>query len=291
MIRRVKYKDIDFEKYESCFKNSEQRKYSASKEFLDIVTDKKWDLLVYNDYEAVMPVPYHNKFLVKIVTRPKLCQQLGVFSIKDSKQLNEQFFEFLNKKYFFLKHYSFNAKNEISKNLQPRKNYYINKSDFNSVSKNYSPKRRRKISLGYEKIENLNIVSNSDLDETTKQFIHKYFKGIDSSKTIWEYISLFQEFSSKGLMYFLKLYSNNQLINLLALYKDEETVALLGTFNDPNYVKLNGASVLIDKAIKDNIHLYNFDFEGSELPSVDEFFRGFGPQKEMYSILWKNYKL
>ena len=77
----------------------------------------------------------------------------------------------------------------------------------------------------------------------------------------------------------------------MALYKEEETVALLGTFNDPNYVKLNGASVLIDKAIKDNIHLYNFDFEGSELPSVDEFFRGFGPQKEMYSILWKNYKL
>ena len=57
MIKRLQYHEIDFEKYTQCLENSQQRKYSATKDFLDITSNKQWELLVYNNYEAVMPVP------------------------------------------------------------------------------------------------------------------------------------------------------------------------------------------------------------------------------------------
>jgi hypothetical protein len=91
MIKRLKYNEIDFEKYTQCLENSEQRKYSASKVFLDVTSKNRWELLVYNDYEAVMPIPYVKKYGIKIVHNPMLCQQLGIFSIKDSVSVNESF--------------------------------------------------------------------------------------------------------------------------------------------------------------------------------------------------------
>ena len=56
MIKRLKYNEIDFAKYSKCIENACQRKYSATKDFLDITAGKNWELLVYNNYEAVMPV-------------------------------------------------------------------------------------------------------------------------------------------------------------------------------------------------------------------------------------------
>jgi len=79
MIRRVKYNEIDFEKFTTCLENSEQRKYSATKKFLDITSDQQWELLVFDDYQAVMPIPFITKFGVKLVVNPRLCQQLGIF--------------------------------------------------------------------------------------------------------------------------------------------------------------------------------------------------------------------
>jgi GR25 family glycosyltransferase involved in LPS biosynthesis len=107
MIRRLKYNEIDFEKYAACLENSEQRKYSASKTFLDVTTNKQWDILVYNDYEAVMPVPFIFKKGVKVVHNPLICQQLGVFSVLDDQKTNERFLHFLQKNYL-IRAYHFN---------------------------------------------------------------------------------------------------------------------------------------------------------------------------------------
>ena len=76
---------------------------------------------------------------------------------------------------------------------------------------------------------------------------------------------------------------------MLALYFDEKTIALLGTFNTKDSIKLSGSSVLIDYVIRENIEHKIFDFEGSEIPSVEEFFRGFRPDLKPYPII-KNSK-
>ena len=62
-------------------------------------------------------------------------------------------------------------------------------------------------------------------------------------------------------------------------------MALLGTFNAKEYVKLSGSSVIIDHTIAENIKHKIFDFEGSEVPAIEEFFRGFRPELKMYNVI------
>lgn len=281
MIRKVAYKDIDFEKYTACFENSVQRKYSASKEFLDIVTYKHWELIVFNDYEAVMPVPYEKKLFIKWVNRPRLCQQLGIFSKEDNKELNDTFLVFLLKN-FKVKNYSFNATNQFSKELNSRKNYYIPTKNYDEVFSKYSPKRKRKLRWDEQFRDNLEVKTFSDLSLASEEFILKNMKGSTNENETKIYIELLRSFAKDSKMFFHGFFLKGNLINLLAIYEDEKSLALLGTFNDYEYIKFNGASILIDDVIKKHISCKEFDFEGGEIPQVEEFFRGFRPELEKY---------
>lgn len=282
MIRRLKYNEIDFDKYSQCLETSAQRKYSATKEFLDITSDKKWELLVYHDYEAVMPVPYVFKSKIKIVHNPMLCQQLGIFSREDNVDINEAFLCFLKKNYL-IRIYSFNEFNRFKTSLKPKNNFLILPDEYESVYAKYSPKRKRKLRLEEA------IIKNSEIKEITfeqaEDFIRQNFLGADKDEDVDSFILIFKKMFEKGCLNFLAFYLDRKIINIIVTYTDEFTVALLGTFNDKEFVKLSGASVLIDTCIKKNIETKIFDFEGSDLPNVEEFFRGFRPELRPYHLI------
>ena len=80
MIYFVKRNQIDEEKYNNCIATSLQSRMYAYSWYLDIVADN-WNVLVLDDYEAVMPLPFHKKFLISYISQPFFTQQLGVFSI------------------------------------------------------------------------------------------------------------------------------------------------------------------------------------------------------------------
>ena len=286
MIRKLKYHEIDFEKYTLCLENSEQRKYSATKNFLDISSDKKWELLVYTDYEAVMPVPFVRKMGLKFVINPKLCQQLGIYSEHDDVKINDAFLNFLEKKYNVW-YYAFNEKNTFTKNLKQRKNFLIYPEDYETVRQRYSPKRKRKLRLDDE------VVANSEIKEMSfegaEEFISENFIGAKNENDKNSFLKIFFAFQNKKCLKIVAFLYQNKVINVLALYFDEKTIALLGTFNTKDSIKLSGSSVLIDYVIRENIEHKIFDFEGSEIPSVEEFFRGFRPDLKPYPII-KNSK-
>jgi len=282
MIRRLKYNEIDFEKYTKCLENSEQRKYSATKDFLDITSNKQWELLVYKDYEAVMPVPYVYKFGIKIVHNPMLCQQLGVFSKQDSVGLNEDFLSFLEKKYL-IRIYPFNDFNQFYSGLKKKKNYIIYPDIYEKVYAKYSPKRKRKLRSEPE------ILKNSEIKEINfsdaENFIKSNFLGANKEQDVSRFIDIFKKFYNSGYVIFSAYFYKDKIVNIIAVYSDKKVNALLGTFNDKNYVKISGASILIDNIIKQNIEKKVFDFEGSELPNVEEFFRGFRPELKPFYII------
>ena len=282
MIKRLKYHEIDFEKYTQCLENSAQRKYSAAKKFLDISSDKKWELLVYKDYEAVMPVPYVFKSGIKIVHNPMLCQQLGIFSREDNIEINEQFLSFLEKNYL-IRIYTFNEFNQFKTSLKLKKNYLILPNDYETVYSKYSPKRKRKLRLDDD------IVKNSEIKNISfsqaESFIKENFLGADKEEDVDSFIDIFKNMSEANCLNFSAFYLNQRIINIIVTYFDDFTVALLGTFNDKESVKISGSSVLIDNCIKENIQTKIFDFEGSELPNVEEFFRGFRPELRPYHLI------
>lgn len=282
MIKRLKYHEIDFDKYNNCIKNSVQKKFYAERVFLDISADKNWELLIYGDYEAVMPVPIINKFGLKIVHNPKLCQQLGVFSKIDSVEINDLFYNYLIKNYI-IRYYTFNDVNSFSKPLKTRNNFLIFPDKYEMVRQKYSPKRKRKLRLDQEVSDNHKIIKNFDL-QLIKEFIRSTGLGADA-KDMEDFIDLLSKFFLNDKLDFYGFFYHQKLINMIAVYREGYSLALLGTYNEREYVKLSGSSYLIDKVISENIETKIFDFEGSEIPAIEEFFRGFRPKLRPYPCI------
>lgn len=287
MIRRLKYQEIDFKKYTECLENSEQQKYSATLDFLNVVSGKQWEILVYNDYEAVMPVPYMKKFGLKIVINPKLCQQLGIFSKTDNIQVNDQFLGFFEKKYNIW-YYAFNDTNQFTKKLKERQNFLIYPADYNEVRQKYSPKRKRKLRLDEEVLQNSEVrkvTMNEVLD-----FISQNTIGAKDEKDKQKFLQTFSDFEQAQHLQLTAFFYHKTIINIIAVYSDEKTLALLGTFNAKEHIKLSGSSVIIDHIISENIQTKIFDFEGSDVPAIEEFFRGFRPELKMYPTTFNSKK-
>ena len=82
-IKYIKRKDIDDSKYNECIQGSNQSLLYGYTWYLDIVCDQ-WDVLVLNDYEVVMPIPWRKKYFIKYVYQPLWVLQLGIFSNNDN---------------------------------------------------------------------------------------------------------------------------------------------------------------------------------------------------------------
>ncbi|UOE39432.1 hypothetical protein [Chryseobacterium oryzae] len=282
MIRRLQYHEIDFEKYSNCLENSVQRKYSATKLFLDITSDKHWELLIYNDYEAVMPVPFVQKMGKKIVHNPMLCQQLGIFSKQDHIEINEAFLKYLTQNYL-IRIYNFNEFNQFKTSLTTKKNFLITPKDYKTVFSQYSPKRKRKLRLDDEVVKNSEIRKVNFIE--VENFIRENFLGASKEADVASFINIFKKMDINGCIELSAFFLKEKVINVIITYMDDCTVALLGTFNDKDFVKVSGASTLIDHSIQENISQRIFDFEGGEIPNVEEFFRGFRPELRPYTSI------
>lgn len=287
MIRRLKYNEIDFDKYSKCLENSAQRKYSATKDFLDITSGKQWELLVYNDYEAVMPVPFVKKIGFKIVINPKLCQQLGIFSNIDDVKINDLFLSFLERKYNIW-YYGFNDKNTFSKLLKRRKNFLIYPDNYEIVRQKYSPKRKRKLRLDDDVLQKSEVREVSIFNAW--EFISRNLIGAKNEKDKNSFLQIFTDLEKAGYLKLKAFFYGTAIINLIAVYSDDKTIALLGTFNDKDHIKLSGSSFIIDNVIRKNIQTKIFDFEGSDIPAIEEFFRGFRPELKSYPVIFNSKK-
>ncbi|MFT3919578.1 hypothetical protein [Cloacibacterium sp.] len=288
MIRKLKYKEIDFAKYQECIKNSEQRKYSAEKHFLDVVAGENWDVLVFGDYEAVMPIPYVKKIGIKYVVNPFLTQQLGIFSKKDDVHLNEKFLEFLNENYI-VKYYTFNDTNSFKTFLKTRKNFLLEPDSYEIVRQRYSPKRKRKLRLNPGVIE-FSAMRNDLKFEEVESFISENMIGIKKLKNKIFVLNNLKDFYHQNLIQFYGFFFKGELTNLIAIYQETYSSVLLGTYNIRELVKQNGASNLIDFAIQENVETKIFDFEGGDLTNMDEYFRGFRAEMKPYPIIQNSKK-
>ena len=283
MIKRLKYHEIDWRKYQKCLENSEQRIYSAENKFLDITSKHNWELLVYGDYEAMMPIPFIKKMGFKIVVNPKLTQQLGVFSREDSIAINEKFLDFLQSNYKVW-YYAFNERNKFKSHLKTRKNFVLEPDNYENIRQKYSPKRKRKLRLNPGIVEFSEIKEKVSLSEAIK-FIKINMIGAENKKDKVRFLEIIKTFSDYNLLDFYGFYFKGKLINLVAIYQENYTSVLIGTYNIKDLVKYNGASNLIDFAIRKNVETKKFDFEGGELSNMEEYFRGFRAEQRNYAVI------
>ena len=286
MIHYVKREDLEVEKYNNCIENSIQSRIYAFSWYLDIIADN-WDVLVQDDYEAVMPVPWKQKYFIKYVTQPFFCQQLGVFSKHEiSNEVIRNFIKEIPNKFFRIS-LQLNAENSIDSERLVKKNNYVlalNKTSEVLIA-GFSNNRKRDL----KKAISSSLIIDEDI--SVKEFFKfyllndKYYDKHNSIKNVLENILQIKNGS-------LKLYgirSNGVLISCVLLLDDMKRVTYLVPVHN-NLSKKNGAMTLLITTIikKYQNSDYILDFEGSMVKGVASFYKSFGSEVESYSVFTKS---
>jgi hypothetical protein len=276
MIRFLRRIEIDNLKWDNCVQKSPAGHLYACSWHLDSIAGN-WSGLVQNDYEAVMPLPERRKFGVNYIYQPIFSQQLGIYSPSQilQGQLSE-FIQSLPRTYKFVET-NLNFTNCVSTDgheITPRINYELElRSSYAAIEKGYSSNTRRNIKKAINEItlsDTIDIGELLSLKRSVDTFrrsdshylrIERYMLAVMQKSggeiigaRVKEHLvaaAFFAHFG-KRIYYFIPA-SNAEGKNLSAMYGIIDHV-----------IRKNASSHLI------------LDFEGSVIPGIARFFRGFG---------------
>ena len=283
MIKRLKYEEVDWQKYQNCLEQSEQYIFFADKKYLDALIGRNWEILVDNDYEAVMPIPLAKKRGFNFVVMPLQTQQLGVFSEKDTQELNESFLAFFQQNYKVF-YYAFNAKNEFKTLLKTRKNYKLFSEDYENIKKKYSIHRRRNVRITDVLQDKIKFTEAENLNHSEIFFIENVI-GFPNSSLKKRAFENMKNFLSQNLLKVYELYFDGKLASQAYLIESEKEDFLVNFINDKKFSKYNLSSIILDQIFRKNIEKKDFNFHGSNISEIAEFYRRFGATEENYAFV------
>ena len=289
-LQYLKNEDIDKIKWDKCIDTARNGLIYAYALYLDTMA-KNWDALVMNDYEAVMPLTWNKKFGIYYLYQPFLCASLGVFG---NNITSETLLCFLNKipkhfKYWDIYLNRSNNYNIDRYNVYKRTNYILalNKP-YSTLLNNFRASYKQLIKKGEAK--GLIVKQNIAVEKIIKLAKNKLDKVAKLKKyDLHNFHDLYQ-----------KLYAKNKATSFGVFLKDDllASGAFLFSHNRAYYIlagnkpkgRTLGASQLV---INGFIERYAgmdliLDFEGSNVPQIAFFFKGFGALPEEYPGLKYN---
>jgi hypothetical protein len=281
-IQHLTRNEIDSIKWNNCVERSANGLIYAFSYYLDALCDN-WDAFVIDDYNAILPLPWRKKAGIKYIYAPPFIQQLGIIGtheatsytkllkrIKEEFRYGDIFFNYsqtqlqipvVEKINFVLPlHKSYEElaagfTNDLKKNLKaanPQGFFlsidYPHKEVIKIFKENYQH-RMPHVNNGYERF--------STLCDRLKQENKLFTRTIRNSE-------------NKVLATALFLIDGKRIYNLM------NTTTTEGR-------KLKANHFLLNEVLKEfsNSNLL-FDFEGSDLPGVKEFYQNYGPVNQPY---------
>jgi len=294
-INLIKSDKIDKSKWDACIQRSVNRKVYGYSWYLDVVSDN-WDALVYGDYELVFPIVFKKILIFKKIYHPFFCQQLGPFSsnlslLNDPHVVSEiliYLYQSYRKFDFSINHHCvIPIKNSINQhahiNCIERVNLELDlRDDYRKICSNYNQNTKRNL----KKSRDYNFGFKELCD--VAQFISLYKKhvGYKSNLKSTHYHNMYALIDTcinkqKGFLYALYDQNNNILAGAFFVSCFERDILLFHFSNQK--ININIMSVLIDKYI--SMHSSRnkiLDFEGSSIPSIKRFYKGFGAVERNY---------
>lgn len=281
MIKYVTRKDLDIKKYNNCIEKSIQSRIYAFSWYLDVVAEN-WSVLVVDDYETVLPIPFNKKLFLKYITQPYFCQQLGVFSNKIiSKDFQKEILEHIPSKFLKIS-LNLNSENYLLSESSSRINYTLNLSrEYSEIKKDFSKGRKHAVKVGQKASLKLIPISINKLIEIQK---NNYSYKIPETKLI----NLVSIILQKGKGEILGVYKNEILLGGGFFINNKKRLIYLYSAFNAEGKKQQAASFLISKVIEKNKNTnLILDFEGGNLPNIGKFYRSFGAVEEAYSTFNK----
>lgn len=285
-IQYVPYQHIDKAKWDACIANSANGLIYAQSVYLDAMATR-WDALVANDYEWVMPLVWRKKYGIHYLYQPAFTAALGVFGNSITANLVNDFLKVIPLKFkywdFYLNHANHFKLADFD--LYERMNYVLDLNySYDDIQRNYRDNIKRNIKKSVQlncsvkkeiPVEEVIALARLQLDVISR------FPEADYDR----FKNLFEQLSGEGKALTYGIYSsNNELIASAVFFKDERRAYYILVGNHPNGKTIGASHALIDVFIKDhsgsNLLL---DFEGSDIHSLAFFYSSFGAKEERYA--------
>ena len=290
LIKYIQREHLDEEKYNDCIENSIQSNSYAFSWYLDIVCDN-WDVLVLDDYEAVMPIPWRKKYGIKYVYPPLWVLQLGVYSneaINENEFLTHLFSTFKFVELRMNTHNNFELYSEFLQLKQCQK--LVFNTTYSSTLSHYRKDRKKDLQKAAvaDLIEKWND-HPSNLIQLFKNNIGKRTPNI--KETDYENLEKLMAICiGKKIGEILSVYDKeNKLVASVFLLKHKNSITKLISSTNLKDRKNGANTFLIDRVIfKYHKDFSVFNFGGSSIKSVASFSKSFGAETEKYHQLKMN---
>jgi len=284
MITYLQRRQINKESWNDVISNSPHETIYPYSWYLDACA-LNWGGFIMNDYECIMPVAFKKVAGLKYTYQPLYCQQLGVYSKQRVDSEISRMFLHALKKQFNMGDYAFNAGNilgeekgfEITDNV----NYVLQLSDqYEEIETNYNEYCKRNIkkavSHGLEFSKNFKI---KDLIA-----LKRSFDTADRNEE--EYVHMedfFSDLNRQGKIQVVGARKEGELLAGAIFAYSEQRIVYLFSASSQKGKEYKAMFMILDKIIQ--LHcgeIRKFDFEGSNISSIANFFRGFGAKPDIY---------
>jgi hypothetical protein len=282
-IRYLHRARIDVRRWDDCIERSPNALLYGRAFFLDVMTGRRWDALVLDDYAAVMPLPWRRKAGFRYLYQPPYMQQSGVFSPAPvSPEIVMDFLQQLPRHFRFA---------EIFLNYG---NYHpLLSKHANFILRLEAPYPRLAAQYRKDLVRNLRRAEQFGLEYLTDPALTPALERYRLSygdrtphvrerdyRRFHEVCSLIQE---KGQLVIRGVSKGQQPIATAILLRDRHRLYLLQSTTLPAGRELEANHYLLDRLIREWAGSgLTLDFEGSDLPGIAHFYKNFGSIDQPY---------
>ncbi|MDP6922464.1 MAG: hypothetical protein QGH06_05785 [Lutibacter sp.] len=282
MIHYLTRDQLEVAAYDRCINHALNSRIYAYSWYLDAVADQ-WDVLVLNDYEAVMPLPWRRKYCIQYIYPPAWTQQLGLFSTrKITAELLQKFIKTIPSKFKKIT-IQFNSDTIFNgKNVTERVNYILPlHPSYKTLESRFTTNRKRDLKKALA--QGLSV----DKEVPFSEFISFYLAESDAYTLRPDALATLERLVAvrPASVLISGLRKNDVLIaGLLCLQDDRRITYLLPVAN--GQAKNMGLATQLVTALLAQYsgQDYVLDFEGSMIDGVADFYKSFGAEREVYYV-------
>ena len=292
-IRFIRNSEIDRAKWDRCIAQSKFGIVYAWSWYLDRICTR-WDALIWGDYLYIMPLVNNRKFGISYIYQPFFTQQLGVFSkLNIEPEITDQFLDALPKQ-FRLTDMNLNLGNSIKTadfNFRQNTTYHLKlQQDITEIRATYNSNTRRNIQKAIQ--QKISIRPVNDISRFIR-FTSENLKSKSPEIKTRHYSALEKVISYAVPNHSGELLgawdSENNLVASVFFVKSNQIVIYLAASSSQSGTEKSAMFLLIDTFISQNAgNNLTLDFEGSNIPGIARFYKGFAALPQTYYSFHQN---
>lgn len=287
-IRYIQHADLSKTDWDRCISTAANGLVYAYSYYLDAMSPG-WDALVLGDYAMVMPLTHKKKWGIAYLYQPFLTAQLGVFGNHLTPAHISAFTGRAAEHFRFIEiclNYG-NTTGIPAGSPGLRTNLVLPLShSYAELAEQYNENTRRNIKKCQQ--SGTTIRKGTDAEGLISLAVRQMqAQGVKPGHQVQRFRGLYHFLQEKEMATTYGVYDTaNQLLSAAAFFFSHQRAYYILVGNNPEARNTGASHALIDAFIRDHAgKQLLLDFEGSDIPSLAQFYRSFGAINQPYPAL------